>query len=97
MKTFGLQKVILLILFLVLISSCQENKTEKEYPEYPKLIATAEGIESIKSGIGKYHFIDNSINELKEFVDPELSLEKDFPTPKTLLEVIHMKSIKEII
>jgi len=82
MKTFGLKKALLAILVLVLVSSCQEKVEEKEYSEYPKLIATAEGIESIKLGVGKYDFIDNSINELKEFVDPELSLEKEFPIPK---------------
>jgi len=50
-------------------------------PEHPLLITTVKGIDLIKQNLGKYPLIDNSIKGMKEFVDPELSKEKDFPLP----------------
>ena len=46
------------------------------------MITTVKGAALIKDNLGKYPLIDDSIKEMRDFVDPELGKEKDFPIPK---------------
>lgn len=56
--------------------------SQKSEHAHPNLVTTVKGVELIKENLGKYPLIDNSIKEMRDFVDPELIKEKDFPIPK---------------
>ena len=72
------------ILFSLLTLSChkQDKISKDEELKHPNLIATVKSINLIKGNLGKYPLIDNSISDLKNYVDPELEVEKDFPWPE---------------
>lgn len=82
MKNSIKTKFFFMTCLVLVLTSCKETEVERELDSHPRLVATAKGMELIKSNLGKYPLIDNSIKEVQDFVDPELELEKDFPFPK---------------
>lgn len=75
------------VLLMVLAHVSCENKEEMmtndgKSETHPNLVSTKKGFDLISSNLGKYPLIDNSVHEMKNFVDSEILKEKDFPIPK---------------
>ncbi len=81
MNIFGKFRLFQIVILTMLILSCENKVDKKEQLSHPNLISTIKGIELIKENLGKYPLIDNSIKEMKDYVDPELLKEIDLPIP----------------
>ncbi|MFC4722618.1 alginate lyase family protein [Geojedonia litorea] len=69
-----------------LLTSCNTSQAPETLntsePSHPKLILTANGVNSIKSQLGKTPLFDKSLEETKAEVDAEIALGIDVPVPK---------------
>jgi len=82
MNTRRIFNLICTVFLTFVIGSCETNAVENTELTHPNLVTTVKGVDLIKSNLGKYPMIDNSIQEMKEYVDVEIDKEKDFPIPK---------------
>ena len=70
------------VLFFVLLLKGTSGFSQANRRDHPNLITTVKSVELIKKNLGEYPLIDCSIEDLKNYVDPELDAEKDFPAPE---------------
>lgn len=81
-KTYLLVALILTVSFISCEKNSKETTTQESSLAHPNLVSTAKGMVLIKNNLGQYPLIDNSIKEMKDYVDAEILKEKDFPIPK---------------
>jgi len=81
MKTSRIFNLIFTVFLTFVVSSCENNLVEQTELTHPNLVSTVKGVDLIKNNLGKYPLIDNSIEEMKGYVDAEIDKEKEFPVP----------------
>lgn len=75
------QTYMLLAIILFTIGACTNETKAQEALTHPNLVSTSRGMQLISSNLGVYPLIDLSVQEMKNYVDPELDKEIDLPIP----------------
>lgn len=84
-RIFKIRYVALALIMVLSHASCENNQKDQLNNDaasaHPNLVATKLGFDLIKNNLGKYSLIDDSVQEMKEYVDAEIDKEKVFPMP----------------
>ncbi len=77
-------RIVVTLLTSCLFFTCKQQESTSSSSGYPNLILTKEGVESMRSSLGKLPLFDRSVAVARQEVDAEIEAGIDVPKPKDL-------------